>query len=51
MTNLGPLYRAMLRIAPKSSEEGKGKAIGYSNLAHAAALLDMWMPASCAPFC
>jgi len=31
MTNMGPLYRAILRIAPKPGEEGKGKAIGYTN--------------------
>ena len=28
MTNMGPLYRAILRIAPEPGEEGKGRAIG-----------------------
>jgi hypothetical protein len=31
MTTMGPLYRAILRLVPAPGEEGKGKAIGYTN--------------------
>jgi len=30
-TNIGPLYRVILRVVPAPGEEGKGKAIGYTN--------------------
>ena len=30
-TNMGPLYRVILRLVPEPGEDGKGKAIGYTN--------------------
>ena len=39
MTTMGPLYRAILRLVPEPGDEGKGKAIGYTNGAITGSLL------------